>query len=155
MQKTIDDWLAMKIIRLAPGASQWNSPMLVNERLLSTGDISHRVCIDPRLINDHTLVYKRQHNTSRDVLYSMTDSVCFSTLDLAKAFNQLPMYPPHAEYTSFTFDNKRYEFIGAPFGLKNIPAFFQGTFDLSFPYSPHLIYILPHFRCDALLILRL
>ncbi len=106
------------------GDSDWNSPLICPTRIVN-GKTKHRVCLDVRGLNAQTRSYRRPFPVCRDALETITESIIFSCVDLESAFQQFPLKPAHRKYTSFLWRGVRYVFITCPFGLKNMPAFFQ------------------------------
>lgn len=126
--KFVDDqiatWERQGTIQKAPGGSSWNAPIIVPTRTVN-GVTKLRACLDVRGLNAQTKTYRRVFPAARDTLESITEAEIFSTVDLDSAFAQFKLVKAHREFTSFTWRNVRYIFLSCPFGLKNMPSFFQ------------------------------
>ena len=62
---------------------------------------------------------------SHDILDQLGGASCFSTMDLASGYWQVPLKAADREKTEFSVGVNHYEFTVMPFGLTNAPATFQ------------------------------
>jgi hypothetical protein len=56
---------------------------------------------------------------------SIGDSNIFTIVDLRQGFNQIVLDVKDCKKTTFLGSNKLWEWLVMPFGLKNVPIFFQ------------------------------
>jgi len=83
-----------------------------------------RVCIDPRLINDHLRCDdKFEIPQIRRQLEKFAESVIFGELDLEEAFLQFPVDPDSRHLLCFTWKGVQYRFTCMPFGVKFMTSF--------------------------------
>jgi Reverse transcriptase (RNA-dependent DNA polymerase) len=59
----------------------------------------------------------------------MSQARYFSTMDIASAFWQIPMYPDDVHFTRFITAGGKYEWLWMPFGLMNASSTFQRFMD--------------------------
>lgn len=100
--------------------TQYVNPLVVVVK--KTGEI--RLCLDAREINKRMTNDHDQPPTIDEVFRRIGDKRYYSTLDVAKAFWQIPLTEDSKEYTGFKFDNQTYVFRRLPFGLKTAGASF-------------------------------
>jgi hypothetical protein len=126
VESTVQDWLKSGVIQRADKPVQWNNPLLVVPKRNVKGEIKGwRLCIDPRAINSLIPSISFPLPLIRDLLESLKGSVIFSRLDLKSGYNQFLVNPEDRCKTAFTFGGTQYWFVGSPFGLKHLPAWFQ------------------------------
>jgi transposase InsO family protein len=124
----VQSWLDHGIIERISHSSNYNNPLLVVPKKDSHGNItSHRVCLDPRLLNVHIPDSPIKVPLVQDIFERLSGSRIFSTLDYVHSFLQWPLFPSDREKTAFTWNNHQYQFKGAPFGLKPITGVVQQT----------------------------
>lgn len=81
------------------------------------------MCLDARKLNDRTLrdSYLLPHQDR--ILGRLGASKYLSTIDLSKAFWQIPLDPESRKYTAFrVFGRGLFQFTRLPFGFVNSPA---------------------------------
>ncbi|KMQ91596.1 reverse ribonuclease integrase [Lasius niger] len=100
--------------------TQFVNPLVVV--IKKTGEI--RLCLDAREINKRMANDHDQPPTIDEVFRRIGDKRYFTTLDVAKAFWQIPLQEESKRYTGFKFDNQTYVFRRLPFGLKTAGASF-------------------------------
>ncbi|KMQ89852.1 s68306 pol retrotransposon woot [Lasius niger] len=100
--------------------TQYVNPLVVVVK--KTGEI--RLCLDAREMNKRMANDHDQPLTIDEVFRRIGDKKYFSTLDVAKAFWQIPLTDDSKQYTGFKFNNQTYVFKRLPFGLKTASASF-------------------------------
>ncbi|XP_036144981.1 uncharacterized protein LOC118646382 [Monomorium pharaonis] len=101
-------------------ATEYVNPLVVVVK--KTGEI--RLCLDARELNKKMSNDHDQPPTIDEVFRRIGSRKYFTTLDVAKAFWQIPLNEQSAKYTGFLFDNQTYVFKRLPFGLKTAGASF-------------------------------
>ncbi|KMQ89017.1 enzymatic polyprotein endonuclease reverse [Lasius niger] len=110
-------------------ASQWNAPLLVVPKKISSTDASGkpklRVIVDFRQLNNLTIGDSFLLPNITDILDQLGNVKYFTTLDLASGYHQIPMAERDKNKTAFSTPYGHYELNRMPFGLKNASATFQ------------------------------
>jgi hypothetical protein len=88
-------------------------------------DGNYRFCVDFRRVNSVTKKDAQPMPRIDDILDQLGGARCFSTLDLASGYWQVPLREEDREKTAFSVGVNHYEFTVMPFGLTNSPATFQ------------------------------
>ncbi|KMQ90342.1 s68306 pol retrotransposon woot [Lasius niger] len=101
-------------------SSQYINPLVVVVK--KTGEI--RLCLDARELNRRMENDHDQPPTIDEIFRRIGTKKYFSTLDVSKAFWQIPLRRCDRQYTGFTFDNQTYVFKRLPFGIKTAGASF-------------------------------
>ena len=147
LQQVVDDqikeWMETAIVEFAPKPTSWINPIMVVPKLDSGGSKKGwRICIDPRPLNLLIPEISFPLPLIRDIFEAMKGCSIFTRIDLKGGFNQFTIIPECREYTTFTWKGKQYQFQGAPFGFKNLPAMFQKAVSDLFADLPFvLVYI--------------
>lgn len=125
-----------------PSKSPWSSPLHVVPK--KNGDI--RVCGDYRRLNDVTKPDRYPVPRLKDFTYLLHGKKIFTTLDLNRAYQQLPVYEPDIEKTAITTPFGLFEFPRMCPGLKNAGQTFQrfihqvlNGLDYAFPFIDDVI----------------
>jgi len=130
LQKTVDDqilsWKETDIVEETKLHSAWNNPLLVVPKKDEQGNTKGwRVCIDPRPLNLLIPEINYPLPLIKDIFEAFRGSRVFTRIDLKGGFHQFKLHEEDREYTTFTWRGKQYQFVGAPFGFKHLPAMFQ------------------------------
>ena len=106
---------------IRPSKSPWASPI----HIVTKSDNSYRLCGDYRRLNNITIHDAYPMPLINDVLTRLNTAKIFSTVDLAKAYHQIPVLPSDIEKTAIITPVGLYEYLRMPFGLRNASQTFQ------------------------------
>ena len=102
-------------------ASPWAAPIHV----VTKKDGSFRLCGDYRRLNQVTIPDTYPMPLIHDVLKRLPNATIFSTLDLRKAYHQIPVAPEDISKTAVITPCGLFEYLFMPFGLRNAAQTFQ------------------------------
>ena len=123
MNQEIDKLLENGIIEHSESA--WSSPVVMANR-----NGKYRFCIDFRKINAITKKDAYPLPYMNSILDKLRTARYITTLDLSKAFHQVPLTPESRPITAFPVPGRGlFQFRRMPFGLCNSPASFQRLID--------------------------
>lgn len=102
-------------------ASAWVSPIVVTKK--KNGGI--RMCTDLREPNKAVITdcYPLPHID--ELFSSLRGATLFSTIDLANAYNQVPLHKDSRDITAFITHKGLFRFRRVPYGLASAPSAFQ------------------------------
>lgn len=118
--------LDFEVIR--PSSSAWASPI----HLVKKKNGSYRLCGDYRKLNSVTVIDKYAPPLIQSLFLVTHGKQIFSTIDLDRAYNQIPVHDSDISKTAITTPWGLYEYLGMPFGLKNATQTFQRYMDYIF-----------------------
>lgn len=120
LHKEIDAMLKLGVIK--PSKSPWCSPVLMVRK--KNGE--YRFCFDGRQLNKVTVKDAFALPFIDSILSRLRDARYLSSIDLKKAFWQIPLETSSREKTAFSVQGRGlFEFVVMPFGLVNSPQTFQ------------------------------
>ncbi|KMQ86146.1 pol polyprotein [Lasius niger] len=122
-QREINGWIEAGTCR--PGKGQWASAM----HLVKRGPGHWRICGDYRQLNRVTVPDKYPIPHIQDFSQQLHGCILFSTLDLTRAYHQIPVTERDKEKTALITPFGLYEFNVMPFGLRNAAQTFQRLMD--------------------------
>ena len=125
--KQVQEMLDAKVIR--PSTSSWRSPILLVKKKSLDGTIQYRFCIDLKKVNAITAKDCYALPLIGQTVDALIGCAYFSTLDLDRAFWQVPVSEKDKCKLAFVIDGKLFEFNVMPFGSMNAPATFQRLVD--------------------------
>lgn len=131
----LDDMLKLGVVE--PSKSPWCSPVL----LVKKSDGSFRLCYDGRGINALTKPDSYPMPNIDRILSSLRHAQYISSIDLRKAFWQIPLDESSKEKTAFAVVGRGlFQFVTMPFGLRNAAQTQQRLVDAIFgpKYEPHI-----------------
>lgn len=126
VNEIIEDLLNKNIIRKS--TSEYSSPIV----LVSRKPSGLRMCVDYRELNKITTRDNFPLPLIDDQIDKLRDKYYFTHLDLKDAFHHVTISAESVKYTSFVTHSGQYEYLKAPFGLKNCPANFSRYINLIF-----------------------
>jgi hypothetical protein len=83
-----------------------------------------RICVDARRVNKQMVPDRTKTLPTQELLQKLHGTKYISSVDLNKAFLQVPLKKSSRIWTAFQFDGQTWQFTRTPFGFKNSLAGF-------------------------------
>jgi hypothetical protein len=125
IDKQVLAWAAAGVIVPSDPNCPYNSPLLAVPKP-GTVDDAKRTCFDGRFVNKSMFMptdFPLPKIT--DIQENLGDFEYITTIDLADSYTQFRIKKEDQEKTTFTWNGKRWKFVGVPYGLKNMPGHMQ------------------------------
>ena len=148
LKEQLDKLLAQGII--TPSHSSYSSPViLVPKKPNAKGEIKHRLVLDLRNLNKHTIPDAYPLPNILDLLDSINGSKYFCTLDMAQGFLQIELDPRDRHKTAFATMYGLFEYTRLVFGSRNAPASFMRLIQRIFGDMANVIAYIDDFLIHA------
>lgn len=153
----VDEMLSLDVVE--PCESAWSSPVLI----VTKKNGQPRFCLDSRKLNSVTKRDAYNLPYISEILDNLRDARYLSSIDLSKAFWQIPIATEDRDKTAFYVPGRgTFRFKRTAFGLTNAPATQQRLVDLLFSdfdlkvfaYLDDIIIISADFNSHVTLLLR-
>lgn len=127
LEAELDEMLKLGVVR--PSRSPWSNPVVI----VTKKDGSGRLCLDSRALNKNTLPFAYPLPYISRILDKLRVARFISSIDLSRAFWQIPLDKDSCEKTAFVVPGRGlFEFVRMPFGIKNAASEMQRLADILF-----------------------
>ena len=120
------DWVKKEIDKLfKAGAiresySRWSPPVVIVPKFNN----ERRLCVDFRSLNSITRIYLWQIQ-KEDIFSRLGKAKVSTTLDLRAGYHHIALNEDAIKKTAIILPFGKYEYLKVPFGLAQVPAYFQ------------------------------
>ena len=111
---TISELLAKGVIRISKSPHATN--LVVVKKKTVNGVVSHRMCVDLRQVNEHSIPNRFPNYWIDDAMAKIQGSLFRTTMDFKDAFHMLVLTEESIPVTAFYFNNVLFEYVRVPFG---------------------------------------
>ena len=101
--------------------SSWSAPIVV----VPKGNGGKRLCVDFRALNTIMRTYVWPMPRVKDIFAKLGKAKFFTTLDLRSGYHHIALENDPIKKTAFVMLLRKYEYLKVPFGLAQVPAYFQ------------------------------
>ena len=101
--------------------SSWSAPIVV----VSKGDGGKRLCMDFRALNTITRTYVWPMPSAKDIFAKLGKAKFFTMLNLRSGYHHIALDDDAINKTAFVMPLGKYKYLKVPFGLVQVPAYFQ------------------------------
>ena len=119
VKEEIEKLLATNIIHTS--CSNWSAPIIV----VPKGNRGKCLVIDYRALNTVTRKFTWPMPKLEDIFPKLNGATYFITLDLQAGYHHIPLDTPSIPKTAFNSPFRKFEYVKVPFGLAQVPAYFQ------------------------------
>ena len=119
VKNEIEKLLAAKVIHTS--RSSWSAPIIV----VPKGDGGKCLVIDYRALNKVTRKFTWPMPKVKNIFSKLNGATYFTTLDLCAGYHHIPLDNSSIPKTAFNSPFGKYEYVKVPFGLAQVPAYFQ------------------------------
>ena len=118
-KEEIEKLLAAKVI--CSSRSSWSAPIIV----VPKGHGGKCLVIDYRVLSKVTRKSTWPMPKVKDIFSKLNGTTYFTMLDLRAGYHHIPLDKPSILITAFNSPFGKYEYVKVPFGLAQVPAYFQ------------------------------
>ena len=115
----IEKLLTTKVI--CTSCSSWSAPIIV----VPKGDGRKCLVIDYRALNKVTRKFTWFMPKVEDIFSKLNEATYFTTSDLCTGYHHIPLDKSSIPKTAFNSPFSKFEYVKVPFGLAQVPAYFQ------------------------------
>ena len=128
-----------EILEAAGIISEYNGPWGQPLVYVINNDGSSRICTDASRVNKHTVKDTYPVPNLQSELLKLRNKKIFSSVDIVKAFHNVPVAESSKHLTAFVTHKKSYVWNVMPFGGCNCPAVWARASDMAFKHCVDLV----------------